>query len=148
MANPIRAALRQSALACLLALAAGANAASLPEYLLINKSAEPLIDDATVKALFADFVSARMGRLYPPGKWGFSVQVEGGVTPPGTCVVTARVMLLQRNLPATTGLLLFKPERMATAYDALPNATGQQCRDLAKAKLRESLDALRSVLAP
>ena len=57
-------------------------------------------------------------------------------------------MLLQRNLPVTTKLLLFKPERMATTFDALPNASSAQCRELAKNKLQEANQALRSVLAP
>ena len=131
-----------------LAAASGARAASAPDYLLVDKSNDVLIDDATVKAMFAQFVSPKMERLYPTNKWGFAVQVEGGITQANTCVVTARVMLLQRNLPVTTKLLLFKPERMATAFDALPNASSAQCRDLAKTKLRESFDALRSVLAP
>lgn len=144
------AALRQSLFAGAIALCAstGVLAASAPDYLLIDKSADTLIDDATVRSLFAGFVSPKMARLYPANKWGFAVQVEGGITQVNTCVVTARVMLLQRNLPVTTKLLLFKPERMATAFDALPNAAAPQCRDLAKAKLRESFDALQSVLAP
>ncbi|MBK6865758.1 MAG: hypothetical protein IPG91_20730 [Ideonella sp.] len=123
-------------------------AASAPEYLLVNKSSEVLIDDATVKAVFGEIVSAKMARLYPTNKWGFGVQVEGGITQANTCVVTARVMLLQRNLPVTTRLLLFKPERMATTFDALPNASAAQCRDLAKAKLREASQALKSALTP
>ena len=147
--NTLAAAAR-SLLAGAIALAAAASvpAASAPDYLLVDKSKDTLIDDATVNAMFAEFVSAKMARLYPTNKWGFGVQVEGGLTQANTCVVTARVMLLQRNLPVTTKLLLFKPERMATAFDALPNASSQQCRDLAKTKLRESFDALRSVLAP
>jgi hypothetical protein len=137
-------------LAGLLALgaSAGASAASAPDYLLVNKSSEVLIDDATVKALFAEFVSAKMAKLYPTNKWGFATQVEGGITSANTCVVTARVMLLQRNLPVTTKLLLFKPERMATTFDTLPNASSAQCRELAKSKLQEANQALRSVLAP
>ena len=136
--------------AALLALgaAAGASAATAPDYLHINKSSEVLIDDATVNALFGEFVSARMAKLYPTNKWGFATQVEGGITSNNTCVVTARVMLLQRNLPVTTKLLLFKPERMATTFDALPNASAAQCRDLARAKLQEAQQALRSVLTP
>lgn len=134
----------------LLALCAsvGARAASAPEYLHINKSAEALIDDATVKTLFAELASARMAKLYPVNRWGFATQVEGGINAANTCIVTARVMLLQRNMPVTTQLLLFKPERMATTFDALPNASAAQCRDLARNKLREANEALRSVLAP
>lgn len=150
MSNKTLAAARRTLFAGALALAASASAfaASAPDYLLIDKSADTLIDDATVRAMFGEFVSPKMARLYPTNKWGFAVQVEGGITQANTCVVTARVMLLQRNLPVTTKLLLFKPERMATAFDALPNASSAQCRALAKSKLQESFDALRSVLAP
>ena len=74
--------------------------------------------------------------------------VEGGITPANTCVVVARVMLLQRNQPVATKLLLFKPGKMATAYDALPNATAAQCKDLARAKLREANQAILAALVP
>ena len=127
---------------------AGVHAASMPDYLFVNKSSEVLIDDATTKALFAEVVSAKLGKLYPTNKWGFAAQVEGGLTQANTCVVTARVMLLQRNLPVTTKLLLFKPERMATTFDALPNVSVEQCRALAKTKLREANQALMSALVP
>ena len=125
-----------------------AQAASGPEYLMVNKSAQRLVDDATVNALFAEIVSAKMAKLYPTNKWGFATQVEGGITQANICVVTARVMLLQRNLPVTTKLLLFKPEKSATAFDALPNSTEAQCRDLAKAKLREANLAIKAALVP
>jgi hypothetical protein len=64
------------------------------------------------------------------------------MTPSNTCVVTARVMLLPRNNPRPTQLLNFKPERMATTYDALPNATVEACRALARQKLDEALQAI------
>jgi hypothetical protein len=131
-----------------LAAISGAFGASAPDYLFVNKSAELLIDDATAKAQFAEIVSAKLARLYPTNKWGFAAQVSGGLTHANTCVVTARVMLLQRNLPVGTQLLLFKPEKMATTFDALPNATEAQCRDLAKSKLREANQALVSALVP
>lgn len=136
------------AAAVLATSALNAFAASAPEYLMVNKSAQRLIDDATVDALFAEIVSPKMAKLYPTNKWGFATQVEGGITPSNTCVVTARVMLLQRNLPVTTKLLLFKPEKSATAWDALPNSTEAQCRDLAKAKLREANQAIKAALVP
>ena len=44
-------------------------------------------------------------------------------------------MLLQRNLPVGTKLLLFKAERMATSFDAQANATSAQCRSWPKTKL-------------
>ena len=57
-------------------------------------------------------------------------------------------MLLPRNQPTVTKLLLFKPGKMATAFDALPDASLAQCKDLAKSKLREANQAMLSALVP
>lgn len=127
--------------------ATGAFAAG-PDYLFVDKSSETLMDAATARAMFGDAATMRLAKLYPPKIWGFATQVEGGITANTTCVVTARVMLLPRNNPRNSNLMLFKPEQMATAFDARPQATEAQCRDLAKAKLREAIDGLTSALAP
>jgi hypothetical protein len=132
----------------LLVMSAGASAQKAPDFLLVNKSSETLIDDATVTSLFAEIATAKMAKLYPTNKWGFAVQVEGGLTVPNMCVVTARVMLLPRNQPVPTKLLLFKPSKMATAFDAVPNASVAQCKELAKKKLREANQAIASALVP
>jgi hypothetical protein len=132
----------------LLVASASAFAATLPEYLFVSRSSETLMDDATAKSLFAEIVSPKLAKLYPTGKWGFAAQVEGGITQANTCVVVARVMLLPRNQPTLTKLLLFKPEKMATAFDAIPNASAAQCKDLAKRKLREANQAMISALVP
>jgi hypothetical protein len=132
----------------LLLVSASAVAESPPDYLFVNRSSETLIDDATARALFGEIVSAKLARLYPTAKWGFASQVEGGITHEKTCVVVARVMLLPRNQPTVTKLLLFKPGRMATAFDALPTASAEQCRDLAKRKLREANQAMVAALVP
>jgi hypothetical protein len=132
----------------LLVVSASAFAETPPDYLFVNRSAASLIDDATARSLFGEIASARLAKLYPTGKWGFAAQVEGGITQANTCVVVARVMLLPRNQPNLTKLLLFKPDKMATAFDALPNASAAQCRDLAKGKLREANQALSAALVP
>jgi hypothetical protein len=132
----------------LLVASAGAFAQSAPDYLFVNRSSEALIDDAAAKSLFDEIVSAKLAKLYPPGKWGFASQVEGGITQANTCVVAARVMLLPRNQPTMTKTLLFKPGKMATAFDALPNASAAQCKDLAKRKLREANQAMVAALVP
>lgn len=139
----------KTALACVLLVAsAGAFAQKASDYLFINRSSEALIDDATANSLLAEIVSARLIKLYPTNKWGFAAQVEGGITQANTCVVTARVMLLPRNQPVVTKLLLFKPGKMATAFDAIPNASAAQCRDLARKKLREANQAMLAALVP
>jgi hypothetical protein len=138
----------KTALASVLLAASAVAHAQAPDYIFVNRSAATLIDDATVKSLFGEIVSAKLAKLYPVGKWGFATQVEGGITQANTCVVTARVMLLQRNQPTMTKLLLFKPEQIATAFDALPNASAEQCKDLAKRKLREANQGLLAALVP
>lgn len=130
-----------------LMLSTGAFAAG-PDYLFVDKSSATLMDGATARSMFSDAATMRLAKLYPPSTWGFATQVEGGITANATCVVTARVMLLPRNNPRNTQLLLFKPGQMATAFDAKPQSTEAQCRDLAKAKLHEAIDALTSALAP
>jgi hypothetical protein len=135
-------------LGALLAAAVNAWAEKLPDYLFVNKSSETLMDEATARSLFAEIVSAKLARLYPTAKWGFAAQVEGGITQAHTCVVVARVMLLQRNQPTVTKLLLFKPGKTATTFDALPDASAAQCRELAKGKLREANQAMLAALVP
>ena len=49
-------------------------------------------------------------------------------------------------LPVRGKGLDFKPEKMATAFDALPNASEQQCKELARAKLKEAMQAVVSGL--
>jgi hypothetical protein len=132
----------------LLVASVSAWAVTPPDYLFVNKSSEVLLDEATARSLFGEIVSAKLAKLYPTAKWGFAAQVEGGITPAKTCVVVARVMLLPRNQPTVTKLLLFKPGKMATAFDALPAASAEQCRDLAKRKLREANQAMISALVP
>ena len=130
-----------------LALPAGVFAAG-PDYVFVDKSVETLIDESTARSLFREIVSPRLVKLYPPEIWGFTSQVSGGITANGTCVVTARAMLLPRNNPRSTKLLLFKPEKMATAFDAVPGSSAEKCHEVAKGKLREAFQALSSVLAP
>ncbi len=132
----------------LLAASVNAWAEAPPDYLFVNKSSEVLVDEATARSLFGEIVSAKLAKLYPTSKWGFAAQVEGGITQANTCVVVARVMLLPRNQPTVTKLLLFKPGKMATAFDALPNASAAQCKELAKSKLREANQAMLSALVP
>ncbi len=138
----------RTAIATLATLVSTAAFAVGPDYLFVDKSSAALIDAATAQSMFTDATTKRLAKLYPPNIWGFATQVEGGITPNATCVVTARVMLLPRNNPRNTKLLLFKPDKMATAFDAKPQSTEQQCREVAKVKLQEAIDALTSSLAP
>ena len=126
----------------LLAAAAGAQAAG-PKLVFIDLSTEQLMDHATAKAILAEAIPARVWKIYPASKWGFASQVEGGFTQAKVCVVTARAMLAPLTL---TKAMLLRPEKQATAFDALPNATAEQCRQLAKDKLREAIHGVVSSL--
>ncbi len=113
--------------------------AAQPQYLTVDHSSEMLMDAATAKAMWkTQLPVARLAKLYSPKKWGFASEVEGGFNAAKTCVVTARAMLL----PLRGKLLSFKPEKTATTFDALPNATRDQCRELARQKLEEAMQAV------
>lgn len=138
-----------TSLALLAALSAGAplaHAAGAPAYLTLDHSSAALLDNAGAQAVWKaqlpDATRARLARLYPVGKWGFSSQVEGGFNADKVCVVTARAMLL----PRSGKLLTLKPEKAATTFDAKPGATQEQCRALAQDKLGEAIGAVLSSL--
>lgn len=133
-------------LSALLCAAAGTALAAPapPKAQLIDHSSGSLIDAATAKAVLADGIPARVWKVYPTSKWAFTSQVEGGITAGGTCVVTARVMMLP--LTVTLKAVLYRPEKIATAFDAQPGATPEQCKDLAKAKLKQAVESVVSSL--
>ncbi|MEO7152054.1 MAG: hypothetical protein ABIX46_10165 [Burkholderiaceae bacterium] len=125
----------------ILMAAGGAMAAPVP-YLTLDHSTEVLMDKASANQLWLEGLpAARLARLYPPSKWGFVSQVEGGFTDARVCVVTARAMLVPRKGKT----LVFQPRQTATAFATLPGASQQQCRDIARSKLKE---AVAAVVAP
>jgi hypothetical protein len=133
----------------LLALAAlvsasAAFAESPKKAVLLDFSRDTLIDAAAAKAILADGIPAKVWKVYPPTKWGFASQVEGGLTQAGMCVVTARVMMV----PLTQALKapLLRPEKIATAFDAASGSSAEQCKALAKAKLGEATQSVVSSL--
>jgi len=128
----------------LLLLATQAFAAPPPKAVLLDFSSGALIDSASAKAVVAEGISARVWKVYPASKWGFVSQVEGGVTAAGICVVTARVMMVP--LTQTLKAVLFRPEKIATAFDAASGASAEQCKVLAKAKLGEATQSVVSSL--
>ena len=110
----------------------------------LDHSNDALIDDATAFAVMKDSVPAKVWKIYPASKYVFLSQVEGGVNAAGLCVVAARVMVLP--LTATVRAPLFRPlpKMTATAYDAIPGATAEKCKALAKDKLKEATGAVVS----
>ncbi len=126
--------------AALLLAVFGAQAASPKNAVLIDHSSTGLIESDAARALLAEGIPARVWAIYPAGKWGYVSQVAGGFTSGGVCVVTARVMMMQ--LTPTMKAMLFRPYKTATAYDAVPGATQEQCHDLARSKLQEAIQGV------
>lgn len=144
----------KNALAALIALAAVAAATFAgpataqpvrePKSMLLDLSSEALIDAASAKALVKSLVPAKVWKLYPEGKWTFLSQVEGGITSAGICVVTARVVMLPRT--GTVRAVLWRPEQSATTFDAIAGGTREQCKALARDKLKQATEAVISAL--
>jgi hypothetical protein len=127
--------------ALLLSTTLGALAAP-PPYLSVDRSTETLMDKATAKALWDENLPLRLVKLYPPKKWGFASEVEGGFNASKTCIITARAMMM----PLRGKVLQFAPIKTATAFDALPSATREQCQGLARQKLKEAIQAVVAAL--
>lgn len=124
--------------------AIGAAHAAPPKTMFVDHSNDALIDESSAKAILAEGINARVLKVYPANKWGFVSQVEGGLLGNGTCVVTARVMMMQ--LTPTVKAMLFRPEKTATTYDAQASSTADQCKMLARTKLKEAVQAVVSSL--
>ncbi len=132
--NPRHAA-AAATLACLLA---GPAAAQIPELpYVVDHSNSSLIDKATAVAIMKEGITERVWKVYSERQWGFISEVEGGFTPNKICVVAARVVMIP--LTVTLKAPLMRPNKMATAFDALPDATEAQCKQLARDKLKEAV---------
>lgn len=116
-----------------------------PKTNLMDHSNSTLIESDAAKAVMAENIPAKVWKLFPARKYTFLSQVEGGLTANKTCVVTARVMLLP--LTATVGAVLMRPQKTATAFDARPESSTEQCRAAARDKLKEATTAVVSALA-
>jgi hypothetical protein len=117
--------------------------AAAKKQVLLDLSSEALIDATAARTLLSDSIPASVWKLYPPSKWGFVSQVEGGFTAERICVVTARVMLAP--LTVTNGIIL-RPVKRATAFDAKPNASHEECKAMARSKLKEAAAGVVSSL--
>jgi hypothetical protein len=127
-------------------LAASPAHAAPPAYIVQDHSTDYLMDEATARALWGENVPLRLRTLYPPRKWGFASEVEGGFNEAKTCVVTARAMILPVS---TTGRhLMYVPAKVAGAFDSIPNATLDQCKQLSRRKLREAIQAMVFAVSP
>ena len=135
-------------LAAAVLLSTSAAFAKPPQYLILDHSTEAVMDKAGALAIWKTQMDqkrvTRIAKLYPVAKWGFISQVEGGFTPDKACVITARAMLVPRIV---ANRLVFKPEKSATTFGSVANATVEQCKALAADKLKEAIAAVDSSLA-
>lgn len=132
------------AIALLALVMSTAVGAAPPKPKLMDFSPDTLIAEDAAKAIMAEHIPAKVWKLYPPNKWAIVSQVEGGVTPTGTCVITARVMLLP--LTSTLKYVMLRPEKIATAFDAKPSTSMEACGALAKEKLKDATLGVVSAL--
>ena len=114
-----------------------------PKTNFVDHSNALLISAEAAKAVMNENLPAKVWKIYPASKYAFISQVEGGMKGT-TCVVAARVMLVP--LTATAKAVLFRPQQMATAFDALVNSSTEACKALAKEKLKEATGAVASTL--
>ena len=114
------------------------------KYIITDHSTAPWMDQAQAEAIWLKAPTAKFVKLYPAKKWGFLSQVEGGIDASKTCVITARTLML----PVKGKELLFKPAKSVTTFGSQANASIEQCKALAAAKLDEAVQALGSALVP
>lgn len=133
--------MKHALLALALLIAAPAWAAGVKTNFM-DHSNESLIDEASTKAVMAEAIPDKVWKIYPASRYVFLSQVEGGLNASRTCVVAARVMVLP--LTATAKAVLFRPQKTATSFDAEADSSTEQCRSLAKAKLKEATLAVVS----
>ena len=137
--------LKSTAVLALLATVAGAAwAQGARNVELLDYSTRSLISEETAKKVMGDLIPEKLWKVYPASKYVFISQVEGGITSAGACAVTARVMLMP--LTPTAKAVLFRPQKTATTFDALPTATADQCKAAAAEKLKEATTAVVSAL--
>ena len=135
--------MKHAVLALALLLSAPAWAAAVKTHFM-DHSNVLLIDAATAKAVMAEAIPDKVWKIYPASKYVFLSQVEGGMNASKTCVIAARVIVLP--LTATAKAVLFRPQETATAFDAKANSSTDECKALAKEKLKEATIAVVSAI--
>ncbi len=127
--------------ALLLATAAHAADPKAVKMTLVDHSNALLISGDEAKSVMAEALPAAVFKIHPANRFAFVSQVEGGMKG-STCVVSARVMLVP--LTPTAKAVLFRPQKTATAFDALTNSSTDACKALARDKLKEATGAVAS----
>ena len=114
----------------------------------VDQSFSFLIDNATSEKLWEANLSARVKALYPVRKFRFASEVGGGFNDARLCVVSARAMMLPVvRLPVQGLKAIYAPIKSATAYDAVPNLSREQCQALAHSKLKDAIQSVAAALA-
>ncbi len=127
---------------------AGLAQAAPPKPMSLDGSSGYLIDAAATEKVWAENTPARVKKLYPRKKFRFVSEVTGGFNEGKTCVVTARAMLLPVvMLPVQGSKVVYAPVKSATAFDAAPGLSREQCQELARGKLKDAVQSLASALA-
>lgn len=127
-----------------LLLSTAAQAQAQVKTNFIDHSNNVLIDEATAKAVLGENIPAKVWKIHSPRNYTFVSQVEGGLNAAKTCVVTARVMVLPLTAAMKAPMFRPLPKLTATAYDAAANSSTDQCKALAKDKLKEATLAVVS----
>lgn len=138
-------------LAVTLSLAAGVLTmgalAATPKPMPVENSPNSLVDDAAAQKLWDENTPPNVIKLYPTKKYRFTSEVGGGFNASKMCVVNARAMLLPVvRLPIQGVTVIYAPIKSATAFDAVPHLSQEQCQELARAKLKEAIQSVVSVL--
>ena len=122
--------------------------AATPKPMSLDDSASFLIDAPSAEKIWKETTPARVTKLYPIRKFRFVSEITGGFTENKTCVVTARAMLLPVVLLPVQGTkVVYAPIKSATAFDAVPSLSREQCQGVARAKLKEAIQSLSASLA-
>ena len=110
--------------------------------LAVDFSSSSLVDSAAARKIWAENVPAKVSKLYPSSKFRFASEVGGGFNDAKICVVNARAMLLPvKRLPIQGPVVVYAPVKSATAFDAAPNLSREQCQELARTKPFEEAKA-------
>ena len=114
----------------------------------VDQSGSFLIDSTTSEKLWEANLPARVKALYPVRKFRFVSEVGGGFNEAKLCVVSAHVMMLPVvRLPIQGLKAIYAPIKSATAYDAVPNLSREQCQALARGKLQDAIQSIAAALA-
>ena len=114
----------------------------------VDQSGSFLIDSAVSEKLWEANLPTRVKALYPVRKFRFASEVGGGFNEAKLCIVSARAMMLPVvRLPIQGLKAIYAPIKSATAYDAVPNLSREQCQALARSKLKDAIQSVAAALA-